>query len=171
MVRRLWRRVARHPEASREDGLPCHKLPLLAVLCESKARRNVRFESIACARNLVLHVALCTVNVVPENMKSCSISLCLNGHRFLRLWSHRVTHARFTPEGRLFDAKRYRPNGLEHAVVGPQVIVSPLLHLVRLRHVPSARRLTFDLSGPPQAGPLEGRVRRRSHRHSQLPRP
>ena len=67
----------------------------------------MRFESIACARKLSLDIALRSVNVVSENMKFGSIALCLNGHRFLRLWSHRVTHAQVMPKVLFFDAKDY----------------------------------------------------------------
>ncbi len=53
----------------------------------------MRLESIACTGKLAFHIALGPVNVVSENVKSRPIALRLNGHWFLRLWSHRVTQA------------------------------------------------------------------------------
>jgi hypothetical protein len=49
-------------------------------------------QSLGSARKAALHVTLGAMNVVSKNMQSRSISLCLDSHSFLRLWSCSVPH-------------------------------------------------------------------------------
>ncbi|KQW35171.1 hypothetical protein ASC76_22570 [Rhizobacter sp. Root404] len=75
-------------QAASEDGEP-----LLSVLSEGEANGLVGLEPLCRSRQLALHIALGAMDVVAENMKSCSIALCLDGHAILRWWGRRVTHA------------------------------------------------------------------------------
>jgi hypothetical protein len=58
----------------------------------------MRLEPLGRTGKLALHIAFGAVNIVSEDVQSRPISLRLNGHWFLRLWSHRVTHAQLMAE-------------------------------------------------------------------------
>jgi hypothetical protein len=53
----------------------------------------MRLESLGRTWELAFHIAFGALDIVSKDVKSCPIALRLNGHWFLRLWSHRLTHA------------------------------------------------------------------------------
>ena len=55
---------------------------LLAVLCVCESSCTMRLESLGCARKLAFHIAFGALDIVPEDVKSCSIALRLNCHCF-----------------------------------------------------------------------------------------
>ena len=59
----------------------------------------MRLESLDCTWKLAFYIAFGALNIVSEDVKPCPIALRLNSHCFLRLWSHRVTHAPHAQEG------------------------------------------------------------------------
>ena len=53
----------------------------------------MRFQPFGGAWEFALHIAFGAVHVVSQYMQSRPISLCLDGHAFLRLWKGRVHDA------------------------------------------------------------------------------
>ena len=72
--------------------------PLLPVFCVGEPCCTMRLEPLGRTWKLAFHIAFGALNIVSEDVESCPIALRLNSHCFLRLWSHRVTHAHLSPE-------------------------------------------------------------------------
>jgi hypothetical protein len=58
---------------------------LFAGFRVGQPRCPMRLQTLCGAWKAALHIALGAMNVVSKHVPSCSVSLCLDGHWFLRL--------------------------------------------------------------------------------------
>jgi hypothetical protein len=70
-------RRRRNEEIAHRPSAHCH---LLACLSVRKPGRDMHLQTLGGAGKIALHVPFCAVNVVPQDMQSRPISLCLDGH-------------------------------------------------------------------------------------------